>query len=79
MDAEDILKAVLDNPTLMEEYRYGKGDIADITFEPPHEHEFLRFMQSAVKVMEENQDETVRTMAGRLIKFFEETYRYENS
>lgn len=79
MDAKEILKAMLDNEKLMNQFHYSKSDVMNIGFEPPHDNEFLRFMQSAVKIMDENQEETPRIMANRLIKFFEENYRYENS
>lgn len=78
MEAKEILRAMLDNAKLMEQYKYTKNEIAGIGFEPPHDNEFLRFMQSAVKIMDETQEETSRIMANRLIKFFEETYRYED-
>lgn len=78
MEAKEILRAMLDNEKLMEQYHYSKKEVVDIDFEPPHDNEFLRFMQSAVKIMYESQEETSRIMANRLIKFFEETYRYEN-
>ncbi|KGE88811.1 MAG: hypothetical protein ACE362_02315 [Phaeodactylibacter xiamenensis] len=74
MDAQYILKAMLDNEDLMEKHKYGPRDIKDIQFEPPHDNGFIQFMQSAVKIMDETQDETPRIMANRLIKFFEENY-----
>jgi hypothetical protein len=74
MDAQYILKAMLDNEDLMEKHKYGPREIKEIQFEPPHDNEFIQFMQSAVKVMNELKDETSRTAAGRLIKFFEEKY-----
>ena len=79
MEARKILKAMLNNEKLMEQYHYTKNEIADIEFEPPHDNEFLNFMQSAVKIMDESQEETSRIMANRLIKFFEENYSYEDS
>lgn len=79
MEAREILKAMLNNEKLMEQYHYSKNEIADIQFEPPHDNEFLNFMQSAVKIMDESQEETSRIMANRLIKFFEENYSYEDS
>lgn len=79
MEAREILRAMLNNEKLMEQYHYTKNEIADIEFEPPHDNEFLNFMQSAVKIMDESQEETSRIMANRLIKFFEENYSYEDS
>ena len=78
MEAKEILRAMLNNEKLMEQYNFSKREVADIDFEPPHDNEFLRFMQSAVKIMDETQEETSRIMANRLIKFFEETYSYED-
>ncbi|MCB0706401.1 MAG: hypothetical protein KDC34_13890 [Saprospiraceae bacterium] len=78
MEAREMLKAMLDNEKLMEQYHYSKNDIADINFEPPHDNEFLKFMQSAVQIMDESQEETSRIMANRLIRFFEENYSYED-
>lgn len=69
---------MLNNEKLMEQYNYSKIEVVDISFDPPHDNEFLRFMQSAVKIMDETQEETSRIMANRLIKFFEETYSYED-
>jgi hypothetical protein len=74
MDAPYILKAMLDNEELMEKHKYSPRDIQDISFEPPHDNGFIQFMQSAVMIMDEYQDETPRIMANRLIKFFEENY-----
>lgn len=79
MEAREILRAMLNNEKLMEQYHYTKNEIADIEFEPPHDNEFLNFMQSAVKIMDESQEETSRIMANRLIKFFEDNYSYEDS
>lgn len=78
MEAKEILRAMLNNEKLMEQYNFSKREVADIDFEPPHDNEFLRFMQSAVKIMDETQEETSRIMANRLIKFFEENYSYED-
>ena len=78
MEAKQILRAMLNNEKLMEQYHYSKNEIANIDFEPPHDNEFLKFMQSAVKIMDESQEETSRIMANRLIRFFEENYSYED-
>ncbi|WP_367390124.1 hypothetical protein [Lewinella sp. LCG006] len=78
MNAKEILRAMLSNEKLMEQYNYTKREVVNIDFEPPHDNEFLRFMQSAVKIMDETQEETSRVMANRLIKFFEENYSYED-
>lgn len=78
MEAREILRAMLNNEKLMEQYHYSKNEIANIDFAPPHDNEFLRFMQSAVKIMDGSQEETSRVMANRLIKFFEENYSYED-
>ena len=78
MEAKEILRAMLNNEKLMKQHNFSKREVADIDFEPPHDNEFLRFMQSAVKIMDETQEETSRIMANRLIKFFEETYSYED-
>ncbi len=69
---------MIDNERLMEQYHYSKHDVDNIDFQPLHDNEFLRFMQSAVKIMDETQEETSRIMANRLIKFFEENYSYED-
>ena len=69
---------MLNNEKLMKQHNFSKREVADIDFEPPHDNEFLRFMQSAVKIMDETQEETSRIMANRLIKFFEENYSYED-
>lgn len=74
MDAKYILQAMLDNEELMEKYKYGRRDLQNISFEPPSDNEFIQFMQSAVRIMDESQDETTRIMANRLIKFFDENY-----
>lgn len=74
MDAEYILKAMLDNEKLMEKHKYGPRDIQNISFNSPHDNGFIQFMQSAVMIMDEHQNETPRIMANRLIKFFEENY-----
>lgn len=79
MEAKEILRAMLNNEKLMHQFHYSKHEVTIIDFEPPHDNEFLRFMQSAVKIMDETKEETSRIMANRLIKFFEENYRYENS
>lgn len=65
---------MLDNEELMEKHKYTPKDIEEISFEPPHDNEFIQFMQSAVKIMDEFKDETPRIMANRLFKFFEENY-----
>lgn len=78
MEAKEILRAMLNNEKLMKQHNFSKREVADIDFEPPHDNEFLRFMQSAVKIMDETQEETSRIMANRLIKFFEENYSYED-
>lgn len=78
MEARSILKAILDNDELMEKHHYSKRDVETIDFDPEHDNDFLRFMQGAVQVMDEYQESTSRIMANRLIKFFEETYSYEN-
>ena len=78
MEAREILRAMLENEKLMEQYHYSKNEVINIDFETQHDNEFLRFMQSAVKIMDETQEETSRIMANRLIKFFEETYSYED-
>jgi hypothetical protein len=78
MNAKEILRAMLENEKLMEQYHYSKSEVVNINFEPPHDNEFLRFMQSAVKIMDETKEETSRVMANRLIKFFEENYSYED-
>ncbi|MEN0004466.1 MAG: hypothetical protein AAF798_09990 [Bacteroidota bacterium] len=78
MDAKEILRAMLDNEKLMEQHQYSRQEAVNIDFQPPHSNEFLRFMQSAVKIMDETQEETSRIMANRLIKFFEENYSYED-
>lgn len=79
MEAQQLLRAILDNDALMQKYHYSKRDVEDISFEPEHDNDFLCFMQGAIKVMNDNQEETSRTISRRLLKFFEETYSYENS
>jgi len=78
MNAKEILRAMVDNEKLMEKHHYSKRDVVSIDFQPLHDNEFLRFMQSAVKIMDETQEETSRIMANRLIKFFEENNSYED-
>lgn len=78
MESNEILRAMLNNEKLMERFHYSKNDISDIDFEPAHDNEFLNFMQSAVKIMDESQEETSRIMANKLIKSFEENYSNED-
>jgi hypothetical protein len=70
MDAVEILRNLLDNPKLMEKHNYSREDIEEINLTADHENDFIRFMQSAVLIIDSEIDSTPRVIANRLIKSF---------
>lgn len=70
MDLLETLKILLDNESLMGEYNYTKNDIEAIKLNQQHENEFIRFMQTAVRLMT-NDSNTDKQIVNRLIKAFE--------
>ena len=79
MDLVETLKILLDNQKLMEEYHYTKQDIEKLNFKEEHKNDFIRFMQAAVRVMN-NDTATERQVVNNIIKAFDtQNRKYENS
>lgn len=70
MDLLETLKILLDNPKLKEDYGYSDKDIKELDLGKNHNNNFIQFMQTSVKLMN-NESETPRIAAGKLIKSFE--------
>jgi hypothetical protein len=70
MDLLETLKILLDNERLMEEYDYNKEDVKKLNLKHDHENGFIQFMQTAVKLMN-NDGVSDRIVVNNLIKAFE--------
>lgn len=70
MDLLETLRALLDHPTLMEDYNYSQEDLDEIDLSKEHPNEFIRFMQIAIRLMQ-NENESIRVTSNKLLKFFD--------
>lgn len=66
----DIIRILLDNPTLKEQYKYSDEDIKNMKLSQDHENEFIKFVQNAVPIMD-NEDKSIRACVTKLIKTFD--------
>lgn len=70
MDLLEVLKILLDNEKLMEDYDYSKKDIKKLNLSVEHENEFINFMQTAILLMN-NENETPRVAVNKIMRTFD--------
>lgn len=56
----DIVTGLLDNPELMEKYGYTDEDLDKIRLTREDDNEFISFIKTVVKVVEENPNKSER-------------------
>jgi len=70
MEQLETLKILLDNEKLMKDYGYSQEEIKKINFMIEPKNEFIKFMQKAILLMN-NENETPRIAVNKLMRTFD--------